>query len=406
MDEAFATSRQLPNPCDASKHPMEMATIPRHLFSPLTQRSVTFPNRVVVSPMCQYSYTEGLSNDWQFVHLGSRAVGGAGTIFVEAAAVSPEGRITPGDLGLWSDPHIAPLARIAAFVKEQGAVPAIQLAHAGRKASMAKPWAEPLLTVPASEGGWPTVGPTSDQFAETYSTPLALDRAGMDKVVADFSAAARRAHAAGFLLAEIHAAHGYLLHEFLSPLSNKRTDLYGGSFENRTRFPLEVVRAVRANFPDALPVWARLSVTDWVEPTSEAPTGGLTVEDSIAFARLLKAEGIDLVDCSSGGNDPRQQIPTGPGYQVEFADRIRHEAGIPTGAVGMITAPEQADQIIRTGQADVVLLAREMLRNPYWPLHAAEVLHKPGRWPVQYERAARGKAERREPLPEFNDKKS
>jgi 2,4-dienoyl-CoA reductase-like NADH-dependent reductase (Old Yellow Enzyme family) len=356
--------------------------------------------------MCQYSYTEGFSNEWQFVHLGSRAVGGAGIVFVEATAVSSEGRITPGDLGLWSDAHIAPLARIAAFVKEQGAVPAIQLAHAGRKASMAIPWAEPLIAVPASEGGWQTVGPTTDQFSETYSTPLALDRAGMDKVVADFSAAAGRAKTAGFLLAEVHVAHGYLLHEFLSPLSNKRTDSYGRSFENRVRFPLEVIRAVRANFPDELPVWVRLSVTDWVESPSDASAGGLTVEDSIAFATLLKAEGIDLVDCSSGGNDPRQQIPVGPGYQVGFADRIRREADIPTGAVGMITAPEQADQIIRTGQADVVLLAREMLRDPYWPLHAAEILHRHGHWPVQYERAARGKVERREPLQAFNGRKA
>jgi 2,4-dienoyl-CoA reductase-like NADH-dependent reductase (Old Yellow Enzyme family) len=227
----------------------------------------------------------------------------------------------------------------------------------------------------------------------------------MDKVIADFAAATRRAEAAGFLLTEIHGAHGYLLHEFLSPLSNKRRDEYGGSFENRIRFPLEVVRAVRANFPAELPVWMRLSVTDWLEPSNEIPAGGLTIEDSVAFARILKAEGIDLVDCSSGGNDPRQQIPVGPGYQVKFAEQIRREAGIATGAVGMITAPEQADQIIRTGQADVVSLAREMLRDPYWPLHAAETLHKPGAWPVQYERAARGKVERREPLPEFSRKK-
>jgi 2,4-dienoyl-CoA reductase-like NADH-dependent reductase (Old Yellow Enzyme family) len=377
-----------------------MAIEPKHLFSPLTQRSVTFPNRIVVSPMCQYSYIDGLSNDWQFVHLGSRAVGGAGIIFVEATAVSPEGRITPGDLGLWSEAHIAPLARIAAFVKGQGAVPAIQLAHAGRKASMPKPWAATSKSLPAKEGGWEAVAPTTERFAEAYSTPRALDRAGMDKVIADFAAATRRAQAGGFLLTEIHGAHGYLLHEFLSPISNKRTDEYGGSFENRVRFPLEVVRAVRANFPAQLPVWVRLSVTDWVEPTGETPAGGLTIEDSIAFARLLQAEGIDLVECSSGGNDPRQQIPVGPGYQVAFAERIRREAGISTAAVGMITAPEQADQIIRTGQAEVVSLAREMLRDPYWPLHAAETLHKPGVWPVQYERAARGKVERREPLPE------
>jgi len=348
--------------------------------------------------MCQYSYEDGFSNEWQFVHLGSRAVGGAGTVFTEAAAVSPEGRITPGDLGIWSEEHVAPLARLTAFLKAQGAVPAIQLAHAGRKASMERPWAAELKAVPTGEGGWQPVGPTADPFADSYASPAALDRAGIEKVLADFASAAKRSAAAGFLLAEVHAAHGYLLHEFLSPLSNRRTDEFGGSLENRFRFPLEVVRAVRASFPAELPVWVRLSVTDWVEPSSEEPAGGLSVEDSIAFSRLLREEGIDLVDCSSGGNDLRQQIPVGAGYQVAFADRIRREAGIATGAVGMITAPEQADQIIRTGQADVVLLARELLRNPYWPLQAAEALHKPGVWPVQYERAARGKVERRAPL--------
>lgn len=378
-----------------------MAIAPEGLFSPLKQRSVTFPNRIVVSPMCQYSYLDGLSNDWQFVHLGSRAVGGAGTVFAEATAVSPEGRITPGDLGIWSEQHIAPLAQITNFVKAHGAVPAIQLAHAGRKASMPVPWAANPNTLPASEGGWQAVAPTGERFGEGYPTPRTLDRVGMNKVIADFAAATRRAERAGFLLVEIHGAHGYLLHEFLSPLSNTRTDEYGGGFENRIRFPLEVVRAVRANFSAQLPVWMRLSITDWVESSNELPSGGLTVEDSIAFARVLQAEGIDLVDCSSGGSHPRQQIPVGPGYQVAFAERIRREAHIPTCAVGMITSPEQADQIIRTGQADVVSLAREMLRDPYWPLHAAEVLHKPGAWPVQYERAARGKVERRELLPDF-----
>ncbi|MDE1178021.1 MAG: NADH:flavin oxidoreductase/NADH oxidase [Edaphobacter sp.] len=381
-----------------------MTRVPDHLFSPLSQRSVTFPNRIAVSPMCQYSYMDGLSNDWQFVHLGSRAVGGAGIVFTEAAAVNPEGRITPGDLGLWSEAHIAPLARIASFVKDQGSVPGIQLAHAGRKASMARPWETPLEAVSIAKGGWQPVGPTTDPFSPSYPTPAALDRAGMDKVIEDFAATTRRAVSAGFLLAEVHCAHGYLLHEFLSPLSNRRTDEYGGSLENRARFPLEVIRAVRASFPSELPVWVRLSVTDWVDPSAESPTGGLTVDDSVAFAKLVKAEGIDLVDCSSGGNDPRQQIPVGAGYQVAFAERIRREADIQTGAVGMITAPEQADQIVRTGQADVVLLARELLRDPYWPLHAAEILHKPGLWPVQYERAAHGKVERRQPLPPFSPK--
>jgi 2,4-dienoyl-CoA reductase-like NADH-dependent reductase (Old Yellow Enzyme family) len=264
---------------------------------------------------------------------------------------------------------------------------------------MALPWADAVEEIPDSEGGWQTFAPSSVRFAVSYPMPSTLDRAGMAKVIADFVAAARRAEEAGFLLVEIHAAHGYLLHEFLSPLSNQRSDEYGGSFENRVRFPLEVVRAVRKAFPAELPVWTRLSVTDWVDASSTNPIEGLSVDDSVRFAELLKVEGIDLVDCSSGGNDPRQQIPVGAGYQVAFADRIRREAGIPTGAVGMITAPEQADQIIRTGQADFVLLAREMLRDPYWPLHAAEALHKPGSWPVQYERAAHGKVERRRPLP-------
>ncbi len=375
-----------------------MATDPEHLFSPLTQRSITYPNRIAVSPMCQYSYQDGMSDDWQFVHLGSRAVGGAGVVFTEAAAVSSEGRISLGDLGIWSDAHAVPLGRIAHFIKGQGSVPAIQLAHAGRKASMARPWDVPAKAIPENEGGWPVVGPTAQAFSAEYPVPVALDRAGMDKIVDDFAAAAKRAAEAGFLLAEIHAAHGYLMHEFLSPLSNQRSDEYGGDRENRMRFPLEIVRAVRSAFPAELPVWVRISATDWVDASDEVPRAGLTLEDSIAFAGRLKQEGIDLVDCSSGGNDPRQKIPVGAGYQVAFAERIRRETGVATGAVGMITSPEQADQILRTGQADVVLLAREMLRDPYWPLHAAEALHKPGIWPVQYERAARGKVERRQPL--------
>jgi len=364
---------------------------PVHLFAPLTQRSVTFPNRIACSPMCEYSSTDGFANDWHVVHLGSRAVGGAGLVITEASAVSPEGRITPGDLGIWKDEHIAELTRITTFLKSQGTVPGMQLAHAGRKASMALPW-DPARTLPPEEGGWTNVmAPSAERYSDTYPIPVALDRAGMDKVVADFASATQRAAKAGFQLVEVHNAHGYLLHEFLSPASNKRTDEYGGSLTNRARFPLEVVRAVRANFPTNLPVWVRISVTDWVED-------GLSVEDSIAFCKLLKAEGIDLIDCSSGGNDHRQKIPIGAGYQVAFADRVRREVGIPTGAVGMITEPAQADTIIRTGQADVVLLARELLYNPYWPLHAAQTLHQPGSWPKQYERAAKGKVERRKPL--------
>jgi len=367
-------------------------TTPAHLFSPLAQRSITLPNRIVVSPMCQYSSVDGHATDWHLVHLGSRAIGGAGTVMTEAAAVSPEGRITPGDLGIWSDAHIPQLARITAFVVEHGAVPAIQLAHAGRKASMSRPWETPTRTIPAAEGGWENVvAPSALRFHDDYPLPHALDRAGMDKVVADFAAAAHRAAQAGFLLAEVHAAHGYLAHEFLSPVSNIRTDQYGGTLENRARFPLEIVRAVRSAFPAHLPVWVRVSATDWVE-------GGLRADEIVEFAKLLKAEQIDLVDTSSGGNTPLQQIPVGAGYQVAFAERIRREAGIATGAVGMITEPAQADQIVRTGQAEVVLLARELLREPYWPLRAAAALHQPGSWPAQYERAAQGKVQRRTPL--------
>lgn len=362
------------------------------LFTSLKQRSITLPNRIVVSPMCQYSSVDGFASDWHLVHLGSRAVGGAGVVMTEAAAVSPEGRITPGDLGIWKDEHVPELRRIAAFLREHGSVPAIQLAHAGRKASMNKPWERPARAVPPSEGGWENVvAPSAVRFAPEYPLPHEMDRTAMDKVVADFAAAADRAASAGFLLAEVHAAHGYLGHEFLSPVSNPRTDEYGGSLENRARFPLEIVRAARAAFPQDLPVWVRVSAVDWVD-------GGLTIEESVEFAKMLKAEGIDLVDVSSGGNDPRQKIPVGPGYQVEFAERIRREAGIATGAVGLITEASQAEEILRDEKADVVLLAREFLRNPYWPIHASEELGGRISWPVQYERAAGGKVDRRQPL--------
>ena len=362
-----------------------------HLFSPLKQRSITLPNRIAVSPMCQYSSTDGFADDWHFVHLGSRAIGGAGLVMTEAAAVSPEARISPGDLGIWKDEHVAPLARITAFLRKHGAVPAIQLAHAGRKASMPAGWEKPM-NIPPSEGGWENiVGPSDEPYSPQYGKPHALDRAGMDKVLADFTAATKRALAAGFLLVEIHAAHGYLAHEFLSPLSNLRTDEYGGSLANRARFPLEIVRAVRAAWPEELPLWVRISASDWVD-------GGLAIDDTVEFAKMLKTEGVDLIDVSSGGNDTRQQIPVGPGYQVAFAERIRREAGMATGAVGMISDPAQADQILRSGQADVVLLARELLRDPYWPLRAAFELKQPGSWPKQYERASLGAVERRKPL--------
>jgi 2,4-dienoyl-CoA reductase-like NADH-dependent reductase (Old Yellow Enzyme family) len=365
-----------------------------HLFAPLKLRSLTIPNRIAVSPMCEYSSVDGFANDWHFVHLGSRAIGGAALVITEANAVNPEGRITPGDLGIWKDEHIPELKRITNFLHQHGSYAGTQLAHAGRKASMAVPW-EKVRTIPASEGGWQAVAPSAIRFDEPYPLPTTLNRAGMDKIVADFTAATHRALVAGFDLVEVHAAHGYLLHEFLSPLSNQRTDDYGGTFENRVRFPLEVIRAVRSTWPQHLPVFVRISATDWA-PESLGTSWDLP--QSVAFAKLMKQEGIDLIDVSTGGNHPAQQIPVGPGYQVHHAETIRREANIPTGAVGMITEPAQADQIIRTGQADLVLLARELLRHPYWPLHAAEVLRQQTTWPVQYARAASGKTEPRQPV--------
>jgi 2,4-dienoyl-CoA reductase-like NADH-dependent reductase (Old Yellow Enzyme family) len=376
-------------------HIQSLVTEPtKHLFAPLKLRSLTLPNRIAVSPMCEYSSVDGFANDWHVVHLGSRAIGGAGLVITEANSVSPEARITPSDLGIWKDEHITELRRITTFLHQHGAYAGTQLAHAGRKASMAVPW-EKTRTIPPSEGGWQPVAPSPIRFDEAYTIPSALDRAGMDKVIADFVAAAHRALAAGFDLVELHAAHGYLLHEFLSPLSNQRTDEYGGSFDNRVRFPLEVVRAVRAAWPQHLPLFVRISATDWA-PESLGPSWDLS--QSVAFAKLMKQAGVDLVDVSTGGNHPAQQIPLGPGYQVHHSETIHREADIPTGAVGMITAPAQADQIIRAGQASLVLLAREMLRNPYWPLHAADILRQPTPWPVQYARAASGKTEPRQPV--------
>jgi 2,4-dienoyl-CoA reductase-like NADH-dependent reductase (Old Yellow Enzyme family) len=367
---------------------------PNHLFAPLKLRSLTLPNRIAVSPMCEYSSTDGFANDWHFVHLGSRAIGGAALVLTEANAVSPEGRITPSDLGIWKDEHIPELKRITTFLHQHGAYAGTQLAHAGRKASMSVPW-ERNRTILPSEGGWQPVAPSAIRFDEAYPLPTALDRAGMDKIIADFLAATKRAQAAGFDLVEIHAAHGYLLHEFLSPLSNHRTDNYGGTFDNRVRFPLEVIRAVRTAWPQHLPLFVRISATDWAP---ESLGASWDLPQSVAFAKLMKQEGVDLVDVSTSGNHPAQQIPVGPGYQVHHSETIRHEAKIPTGSVGMITEPAQADQIIRTGQADLVLLARELLRNPYWPLHAADVLRQPTTWPVQYARAAHAKPEPRQPV--------
>ncbi|MFL5576954.1 MAG: NADH:flavin oxidoreductase/NADH oxidase [Gemmatimonadaceae bacterium] len=349
------------------------------LFTPLRLRGLVLRNRVVVSPMCQYSSVGGFANDWHFVHLGSRAVGGAGLVISEATAVTPEGRISPQDLGVWSDAHVEGLARLTRFLVEHGAAAGIQLAHAGRKASTAPPWVGGRY-VPPEEGGWLPVAPSPIPFRDGDPVPAALDAAGIRRVVAAFSDAARRALAAGFQVVEVHAAHGYLLHQFLSPLSNRRTDEYGGSFEGRVRLTFEVVEAVRAVWPAELPLFVRISATDWVE-------GGWDLGQSVMLARLLRERGADLVDCSSGGAVPGVRIAAVPGYQTGFAERIRREAGIATGAVGLITAPEQADESIRSGRADVVLLARQLLRDPYWPLHAAQRLGVALAWPKQYQRA-------------------
>ena len=352
-----------------------------HLFDPISIRDVKFANRAFVSPMCEYSSTDGFANDWHFVHLGSRAVGGAGLVMTEATAVLPEARISPQDLGIWSDAHIPVLSRIVGFIHGQGSVSGMQLAHAGRKASTYRPW-EKGGTVPESEGGWTNVmAPSALRFSEQYPMPQALTVDGIKEVVAAFAAAAHRVRQAGFRVIEIHAAHGYLIHEFLSPLSNQRQDAYGGSFENRTRLLREVVVAVRTAWPENAPLFVRISATDWTE-------GGWDIGQSVELARGLKGLGVDLIDCSSGGNVASAKIPLAPGYQTPFAERIRRETGILTGAVGMITSPTQAEHILATGQADVVILAREMLRDPYWPLRAARELGQATTWPVQYLRAA------------------
>jgi 2,4-dienoyl-CoA reductase-like NADH-dependent reductase (Old Yellow Enzyme family) len=349
------------------------------LFSPLTIRGVTFRNRVAVSPMCEYSSQDGFADDWHLVHLGSRAVGGAGLVLTEAAAVEPRGRISPADLGLWKDEHIEMLARIARFRGRQGAAPGIQLAHAGRKGSTRIPW-EGGARIAESEGGWQTVAPSPIPFRPQEPAPAELSKSEIQSIVEAFAAAARRAGDAGFQVVEIHAAHGYLINEFLSPLSNHRTDEYGGSLEGRIRFALEVAAAVRAAWPDALPLFMRISAIDWVE-------NGWQIEDSVELARHLRPLGVDLVDCSSGALVPYAKIEAGPGYQVPFAERVRRESGILTGAVGLITEPHQADAIVRREQADMVLLAREFLRDPYWPLHAAKALGGEPEAPRQYSRA-------------------
>lgn len=353
-----------------------------HLFEPLSIRDVTFRNRIAVSPMCQYSSIDGYANDWHLVHLTSRAVGGAGLVMTEAAAVEAKGRISPADLGIWCDGHAEALAKIVSMIHNFGAVAGIQLAHAGRKASTAKPW-ERKGTGVLDEygGGWrPVVAPSALAFNEDSPIPEALSREGIQQIIEAFVQAAKRSVEAGFKLIEIHAAHGYLLHEFLSPLSNHREDEYGGSLENRTRLLREVVEGVRSVCGENYPLWVRISATDWMD-------NGWDIEQSIALSDKLKSLGVDLIDCSSGGILPGARVPVGPGYQTPFADRIRREVNILTGAVGVISEPEQADHIIRTGQADFVLLARAMLREPYWPHRAAKQLGQAQPWPVQYARA-------------------
>ena len=350
------------------------------LFSPLALRSVTLRNRIGMSPMCQYSAVDGRVGDWHLVHYASRAAGGVGLVIVEASGVEARGRISPADVGIWEDGQVEPLARVVRLVVENGAAAGIQLAHAGRKASVRVPWDQggtPLLT---SDGGWVPVAPSALPFADGHATPEALSEAGIAEVVRSFAAAARRALAAGFQVVEIHAAHGYLLHEFLSPLSNRRADRYGGSLENRTRIVREVVEAVRREWPDRLPLLLRVSCTVWTD-------GGWDLPQTIELVRQVKPLGVDLVDCSSGGNVATAKVPAGPGYQVPFAESIRRDAAIATAAVGMITSPAQAETVIRSGQADLVLLARELLRDPHFPLRAARELGVEGPWPRQYLRA-------------------
>lgn len=331
--------------------------------------------------MCQYSSDDGFSNDWHMVHLGTRASGGAGIIITEATAVSAEGRISFADLGIWKNEHIAGLKRINEFITQHGSVPGIQLAHAGRKASKNEPW-NGGKHLSESEGGWQTVAPSSIPFAEHEPEPIALDKTGIEKVISDFGKAAARSVEAGFKIFEIHAAHGYLLHQFLSPISNKREDEYGGSFENRIRLLLEVLDSVQANIPENLPIFVRISATDWVD---DEPSWDL--EQSIKLSAIFKEKGVDLIDVSSGGLSSKQKIKGGFGYQVDFANQIKQQAGIATGAVGMITNAQQAETILRTGQADLILMARELLRNPYFPLKAAHELRADIKWPEQYERA-------------------
>jgi 2,4-dienoyl-CoA reductase-like NADH-dependent reductase (Old Yellow Enzyme family) len=366
----------------AARHDSEIPDI--DLLSPLTIRNVTFRNRIVMSPMCQYIAKDGFADDWHLVHLGSRAAGGVGLVVVEATAVTPEGRITRGDLGIWDDQHIGPLARIARFVQGQGAVAGIQLAHAGRKASCEEPW-KGGARLQKGDGGWDVVAPSPIPFNEGDPASISLDEAGIEGVVAAFEAACRRALEAGFQVIEIHAAHGYLLHEFLSPLSNERTDQYGGSLENRMRVTLQVAESLRRLTPEKIPLFIRVSGTDWVD-------GGWDIEQSVVLARRVKDLGVDLVDVSSGGLVPKARIPVGKGYQVPLARKVRCEAGVMTGAVGLITEPHQANEIVTGGDADLVFLARELMREPYWALKAEHELGEEPTWPISYGYAVKRRA--------------
>jgi len=351
----------------------------QELYTSLNIKSLTLKNRIVISPMCQYSSDDGFATDWHLVHLGSRAIGGAALIIQEASAVSPEGRISPDDLGIWNDQHIEKLQTITAFISAQNAIPGIQLAHAGRKASVTSPW-KGNKKLPPDAGGWQTVAPSAIGYHENESTPEALDESGIQQVISDFKAAAARVVRAGYQVVEIHAAHGYLLHQFLSPLSNLRTDQYGGSFENRIRFTLEIVEAVRSVWPAELPLFVRISATDWAD-------GGWNIDESVQLSKILKEKGVDVIDVSSGGLVSHQKIPVGPGYQVPFAERIKQETGILTGAVGLITESNQAENIIKEEQADLVFFARESLRNPNLGLTFATELGADIKWPEPYERA-------------------
>jgi len=349
------------------------------LFEPVKIRNIEFKNRIIVSPMCQYSSVDGFANDWHLVHLGSRAVGGASLVFTEATSVSPEGRISPDDLGIWKDEHIDFLKRITDFIKQNGSVAGIQLAHAGRKASHASPW-KGRRALKENEGGWQTVAPSALAFKEGDPVPKEMTKEDIEQFKSDCKSAAERAMKAGFQVVEIHAAHGYLLNEFLSPLSNHRTDEYGGSFENRIRLLLEVIKEVRSIFTNEFPLFVRISATDWVD-------GGWDENDSVALAKILKEFEVDVIDCSTGGNSPDQKIPTGPLYQVPFAEKIKREAGILTAAVGLITTSRQSEQILDENKADFIIMARQLLREPYFPLHAAKELKVDLSWPDQYDRA-------------------